>query len=74
MIKINNKCRTCFNETTKGLQSLTKITTDEQNQQKSYAELLNEVANINVSIRNKKKKSRKSLTILTICTLNIDST
>ncbi|XP_065362986.1 zinc finger protein 845-like [Calliphora vicina] len=48
MNKINNKCRTCFNESSKGLQSLTKKTTDESNQQKSYAELLNEVANINV--------------------------
>ncbi|XP_037806690.1 zinc finger protein 235-like [Lucilia sericata] len=49
MNKINNKCRTCFNESTKGLQSLTKKTsTDENNQQKSYAELLNEVANINI--------------------------
>lgn len=58
MIKINNKCRTCFNESTKGLQSLTKITTDEQNQPKSYAELLNEVANINVSFTKMNKKTK----------------
>lgn len=47
----NQQCRACYNST-KGLRLLTnqtKCSAGNQQQQKSYAELLQEVSNINVS-------------------------
>lgn len=47
---MSSTCRTCLNASIKGLQALSKIATDEEDKpQKSYAQLLNEVANIDVS-------------------------
>ena len=47
---MSSTCRTCLNASCKGLQALSKIATDDgEKPQKSYAQLLNEVANINVS-------------------------
>ncbi|XP_075146311.1 uncharacterized protein LOC142220831 [Haematobia irritans] len=43
-----NRCRTCFNQTT-DLQSLSNLAISEKQQQKSYAELLNEITDINVA-------------------------
>lgn len=47
-----NQCRTCYS-TTKGLKLLTDLTKCSGNQHISYAELLTDVCNINVSIPQK---------------------
>lgn len=44
---VNNKCRTCLNKT-RGLQSLQKMGIEGKSGEMSYAELLKEVADINV--------------------------
>lgn len=44
-----NQCRTCYS-TTKGLKLLTDLTKCSGNQQISFAELLTDVCNINVSV------------------------
>ena len=47
---MSSTCRTCLNASFKGLHALSKIATDDEDKpQKSYAQLLSEVANINVS-------------------------
>lgn len=76
-----NQCRTCYS-TTKGLKLLTDLTKCSGNQHISYAELLTDVCNINVSIPQKTNcinmqvivyfffLNKNSLSLLRIITMN----